>query len=91
MRETNWNNYRNTVRRQSADQHYVLIKMRLAATAAVAALFDSYHQLGTETGYLRLVMCLLGIRQQSFKSVNTLLKVDSLFEIHGYFTFKPSL
>ena len=62
-----------------------------AATAAVAALFDSSHQLGTETGYLRLVVRLLGIRQQPFKSVDALLKVDSLFEVHGYFTLRPSL
>ena len=63
----------------------------LAATAAVAASLDSCHQLGTEASDLRLVVCLLGIRQQPFKFVDTLLKVDSLFEIHGYFTFKPSL
>ena len=63
----------------------------LAATAAVAALLDSRHQLGAEPGNLRLVTCLLGIRQQSFKSVNALLKIDSLFEIHGYFTLRPSL
>ena len=63
----------------------------LAATAAVAALLDSRHQLGTESGDLRLVVCLLGIRQQSFKPVNALLKVDSLFEIHRYFTLRPSL
>ncbi len=62
-----------------------------ATTAAVTTLLDSCHQFGTETGYLRLVMCLLGIRQQSFKSVNALLKVHPLFKIHGYFTLRPSL
>ena len=61
------------------------------ATAAVTTLLDSRHQLGTETGDLRLVVCLLGIRQQPFTFADTLLKVDSLFEVHGYFTFRPSL
>ena len=63
----------------------------LATTAAVAALLDSRHQLGAESGNLRLVMCLLGIRQQPFTFADTLLKVDSLFEVHGCFTFRPSL
>lgn len=63
----------------------------LAATTAVTALFDSRHQLGTKPVDLRLVVCLLGIRQQSFKTVNPLLKVHPLFEIHGYLTLRPSL
>ena len=63
----------------------------LAATATVTALFDSCHQLDTEPGDFRLVVCLLGIRQQPFKFMDTLLKVHPLFEIHGYFTLRPSL
>ena len=63
----------------------------LAATAAVAASLDSYHQLGTEASDLRLVVCLLGIRQQPFKFVDTLLKIHPLFKIHDYFTLRPSL
>lgn len=63
----------------------------MSATAAVTALLDSRHQFGAESGNLRLIVCLLGIRQQPFKFVDTLLKVDSLFKIHDYFTFKPSL
>ena len=63
----------------------------LAATATVTALFDRCRKLCAKPGDFRLVVRLLGIRQQSFKSVNALLKVDSLFEVHGYFTFRPSL
>ena len=63
----------------------------LAETTAVTALFDSSHQLGTKPGDLRLVVYLLGKRQQPFEFVDTLLKVHPLFKIHGYFTLRPSL
>ena len=63
----------------------------LAATATVTALFDRRRKLCAKPGDFRLVVRLLGIRQQSFKSVNALLKVDSLFEVHCYFTLRPSL
>ena len=63
----------------------------MSATTAVTALLDSRHQLGAEPNEFRLVVCLLGIRQQPFKTVDAFLKVDSLFKIHDYFTFKPSL
>ena len=72
-------------------RHNGIHQNTLAATTAVTALFDSNHQLDTEPGDFRLVVCLLGIRQQPFKSVDVLLKVDSLFEIHGYLTLRPSL
>ena len=63
----------------------------LAATAIVTALFDRRRKLCAKPGDFRIVVRLLGIRQQPFKSVDVLLKVDSLFEVHGYFTFRPSL
>ena len=72
-------------------RHNGIHQNTLAATTAVTTLFDSSHQLGTKPGDLQLVVCLLGIRQQSFKSVNALLKVDSLFDVHFYFTLRPSL
>ena len=72
-------------------RHNGIHQNTLAATTAVTALFDSRHQLGTKPVDLRLVVCLLGIRQQPFKFVDTLLKVHPLFKIHGYFTLRPSL
>ncbi len=72
-------------------RHNGIHQNTLAATTAVTALFDSCHQLDTEPGDFRLVVCLLGIRQQPFKFVDTLLKVHPLFKIHGYFTLRPSL
>ena len=54
-------------------------------------MFDRCRKLCAKPGDFRLVVRLLGIRQQPFKSVDALLKVDSLFEVHGYFTFRPSL
>ena len=69
-----------------------MFSKRLAATAAaIAALFYRCRKFCAETKHLRLIVCLLGIRQQPFKSVDALLKVDSLFEIHRYFTLRPSL
>ena len=58
-----------------------------ATATTVTALFDCCRKLCAKPGYFRLVVCLLGIRQQPFKSVDALLKVDALFEIH----FKSSI
>ena len=72
-------------------RHNGIHQNALSATAAVTTLFDSSHQLGTKPGDLQLVVWLLGIRQQPFTFADTLLKLDSLFEVHGYFTFRLSL
>ncbi len=72
-------------------RHNGIHQNTLAATTAVATLFDRSCEFRPKAGNLRLVVCLLGKRQQPFKFVDTLLMVHPLFEIHGYFTLRPSL
>ena len=62
-----------------------------ATAAAITAQLDCGSKFCAKPDDFRLVVCLLGIRQQPFKFVDTFLKVHSLFKIHDYFTLSPSL
>ena len=62
-----------------------------ATAATITAQLDCGSKFCAKPDDFWLVVCLLGIRQQPFTFADTLLKVDSLFEVHGYFTFRPSL